>query len=356
LPSIADITLEPRSGWLHSWFPWLRWSPTSAAELKQAEEKLLEWCEAESRGYYVDAGEVNGQNCRIWTREFGDAGRDERVPLVMVHGMGAGLAMFVLNLAALAANRTVYAIDLPGFGRSSRVRFSSDPDQAESEYVECLEHWRHQMRLEKMNLLGHSFGGYLTSLYSLKYPQHLNTAVLADPWGMTERPSEPVQPARPIPGWVRVLAKLMSNFNPLWGLRAVGPAGPWLVSRTRPDIMRKYEELLGGENTRLVSNYIFHCNGHNPTGEAAFHSLMSGFGWARRPMLPRLDKLEESVRMKVLYGSNSWMTHLHNEDFLKAGVKANVDVEYIEGAGHHIYADQHQEFNQVLNSFLLTQD
>ena len=95
-------------------------------------------------------------------------------------------------------------------------------------------------------------------------------------------------------GWVRVLAKLMSNFNPLWGLRAVGPAGPWLVSRTRPDIMRKYEELLGAENTRLVSNYIFHCNGHNPTGEAAFHSLMSGFGWARHPMLPRLDKLEES--------------------------------------------------------------
>merc|ERR1712012_833242 len=191
LQSIADITLEPRSGWLHSWFPWLRWSPTSAAELKQAEEKLLEFSEAESRGYYVDAGEVNGQNCRIWTREFGDAGTDERVPLVMMHGMGAGLAMFVLNLEPLASNRLVYAIDLPGFGRSSRVKFSSDPDMIESEYVESIENWRKSVGLEKMNLLGHSFGGHLTALYSLKYPENLHSAILADPWGMTERPTEP---------------------------------------------------------------------------------------------------------------------------------------------------------------------
>ena len=49
--------------------------------------------------------------------------------------------------------------------------------------------------------------------------------------------------------------------------------------------------------------------------------------------------------MKVLYGSNSWMTHLKENDFIENGVEAAVDVDYIEEAGHHIYADQYNSFN-----------
>jgi pimeloyl-ACP methyl ester carboxylesterase len=37
--------------------------------------------------------------------------------------MGAGLALFSHNFPSLVAASTVYAIDLPGFGRSSRVTF-----------------------------------------------------------------------------------------------------------------------------------------------------------------------------------------------------------------------------------------
>jgi len=351
-PTLSN-SLEPKSNWLQTWLPWLRWTPTSANELKDAEEALLEHANVKSEGFYVDVGKVNGENCRIWTRKFGknDA---EKVPLVMVHGMGAGLAMFVLNLESLSNQRLVYAIDLPGFGRSSRVSFSSDPSDIESEYVECIENWRQNVGLKKMNLLGHSFGGHLTALYSFKYPQNLNTAILADPWGMTSRNVNADQ-RRTVPTWVRALAKVLSNFNPLWGLRAAGPAGPWLVSRARPDIMRKYDDLLG-EGSKLVSDYIFHCNGHNPTGESAFHSLMAGFGWASNPIMPRIHSLDKSVKMKVLYGSKSWMTHLTKEDFTDQNCEANVDVEYIQEAGHHIYADQYKQFNYVLNKFLKSED
>jgi len=282
---------------------------------------------------------------------------------VMVHGMGAGLALFVLNYQSLTKDRQVYAIDLPGFGRSSRVNFSSDPGQIESEYVECLEKWRQNLGLGRINLLGHSFGGHLTALYSIKYPDSINSAILADPWGMTPRPAETEQkqqfgrthPPRRIPFLVRQLAKLFVHLNPLFFLRASGPAGPWLVARTRPDIMRKYDDLLG-PGSRLVSDYIFHCNGHTPTGETAFHRLMSGFGWANSPIMPRVSSLDKSVRMKVLYGSNSWMTHLTKEDFATEGCEANVDVEYIEDAGHHIYADQYTQFNNVVNNYLKTVD
>ena len=50
------------------------------------------------------------------------------------------------------------------------------------------------------------------------------------------------------------------------------------------------------------------------------------------------------------------MTHLTQGDFSNAGVAASVDVEYIDNAGHHIYADQHQQFNHVINDFLKEND
>ena len=33
--------LEPNGGWLNSWLPWLRWTPTSAQEVRDAAEALL---------------------------------------------------------------------------------------------------------------------------------------------------------------------------------------------------------------------------------------------------------------------------------------------------------------------------
>jgi len=46
------------------------------------------------------------------------------------------------------------------------------------------------------------------------------------------------------------------------------------------------------------------------------------------------------------------MTHLTVDDFTAAGVAGEVEVNYIEGAGHHIYSDQPELFNTTLNKIL----
>ena len=127
-----------------------------------------------SRGWYVDAGTIGGDRCRIWTRHFGDQDHNDadntKLPLVMMHGMASGMALFCKNLPELAADRPLYCLDLPGFARSSRPHFNRDHRQAEKEYVGAIEEWRRQMGLERMCLLGHSFGGYLASSYALEHP------------------------------------------------------------------------------------------------------------------------------------------------------------------------------------------
>ena len=58
-----------------------------------------------------------------------------------------------------------------------------------------------------------------------------------------------------------------------------------------------------------------------------------------------------AVRMKVLYGSQSFITLLTKENFVTAGVKADIKVEHIDNAGHHIYSDQYKHFNNSVNNF-----
>ena len=62
--SEVTTVLEPRLGWLQSWLPWLRWTPTSPLEVERAEERLLAYCSTKSTGFYVQAGRVNGVECR----------------------------------------------------------------------------------------------------------------------------------------------------------------------------------------------------------------------------------------------------------------------------------------------------
>lgn len=94
------------------------------------------------------------------------------MPVVLLHGFAAGIGLWCMNIDKISNNhRPVYAMDLLGFGRSSRPQFSSDPKQIEQQYVNAIEKWRSEVKLEKFILLGHSFGGYLATAYSIKHPE-----------------------------------------------------------------------------------------------------------------------------------------------------------------------------------------
>lgn len=121
------------------------------------------------RGWFVDIGPTVGPSDKIWTICLnGDA---QKTPLVLLHGLGSGVALWCMNLDALAASsRPVYALDLLGFGRSTRPHFSSDAMEAETQMIRAVEEWRREMKLENFILLGHSMGGFLAASYAIKHP------------------------------------------------------------------------------------------------------------------------------------------------------------------------------------------
>lgn len=296
------------------------------------------------RGFYVDIGPAVGDADKIWTVSLNT--ESKRTPLVLIHGMGAGVAFWVLNLDALARHRPVYAIDILGFGRSSRPLFSNNAHEAERQMVKSIEEWRREMNIPQMILLGHSLGGFLSTSYAMQHPDRVKHLILADPWGFQEKPDKIKAPL-----WARSIATVLSPMNPLFMMRAAGPYGQWVVEKTRPDLIRKFAEhidFVATEEPNVMAQYIHLCNAQTPSGESAFHAMMVGLGWAKNPMLLRMDRLRADVPLTLVYGSRSWISQT-SWDLLKQS-RASVHVQAINGAGHQIFVDKPTVFNAYVNA------
>jgi len=325
------------------WWSWFSWRPTSFQLLEVAEKKMLEGVRRSFKSYFVPISDDN----KIQTIET--ESEEDRLPVLLLHGFAAGVGFWTLNLDEISQKQKVYAIDLLGFGRSSRPNFPSDSADAEKFYVQSIEEWRQKAGLEQFVLLGHSFGGYLACSYTLEHPERVRHLILADPWGIPEKPPPGEEESFKLPRWAKAAAAVLSLFNPLAALRVAGPWGPTLISKFRPDLRKKYEGIFGEDDTRVME-YIYHCNAQSPSGETAFRSLSIPYGWAKYPMIHRVKEIDSKIPMTVLYGSRSWMDSSSGYNIKYLRDKSYVDVQIIKGAGHHIYADRPDEFNMCVNN------
>ncbi|KNE71507.1 hypothetical protein, variant [Allomyces macrogynus ATCC 38327] len=98
---------------------------------------------------------------------------EKKPPLVLVHGWGGALGMWVENVEELAREYDVYAVDLLGWGGSSRPNFAKSfantPEAAQAFFVESLDAWRTAMNLDKITLVGHSMGGFVAGSTSFSF-------------------------------------------------------------------------------------------------------------------------------------------------------------------------------------------
>jgi pimeloyl-ACP methyl ester carboxylesterase len=205
-----------------SFWKLLTWSFASMQLLRLAEKEILSYVKWPLRCFYVDLGTCVGRDDKIWTLHAPNE-TSNKTPLLLVHGMGAGVAHWVMSLEELAKNRPVYAIDVLGFARSSRPKFAKDAMAVEKQMVKSIEEWRRKMNLPKVILVGHSMGGYLSASYAIDYPERVQHLILADAWGLPEYSTRKI--TRPIPWWVKVIIFIIRPLNPLFGVRFVGPWG-----------------------------------------------------------------------------------------------------------------------------------
>ena len=139
---------------------------------------------AQTAVYPQQDGFVDAHGVLIYYVAFGQG-----PPLVVVHGgPGADHTYFLPYLVPLARTHRLIFIDERGSGRSQRLQ---DPSRYTVEaMVEDVEDVRVALKLGKISLLGHSYGGVLAQAYALKYQQNLSHLILNSTFPSTREMNE----------------------------------------------------------------------------------------------------------------------------------------------------------------------
>ncbi|MBC8591441.1 alpha/beta fold hydrolase [Wansuia hejianensis] len=101
-------------------------------------------------------------------------------PIIVLHGWGANIDTVIPIVNILKDRYKVYAIDLPGFGKSQEPREVI----GSFEYAEIVRKFIKDEGIDRTHLIGHSFGGKLSIILSSKYPEIVNKIVLIDSAGL----------------------------------------------------------------------------------------------------------------------------------------------------------------------------
>jgi len=100
-----------------------------------------------------------------------------RLPIVMAHGLLVSSRSMVPAARRLAAHYPVYALDLPGYGKSVRPTRI----QGVAELSGVLDRWMAAVGLGRAILIANSFGCQVATDFALRYPARVERLVLVGP-------------------------------------------------------------------------------------------------------------------------------------------------------------------------------
>lgn len=282
--------------------------------------------------------------------------------LIFVHGYGAGLGFFLKNfenLPLLNNNWCIHAIDLPGYGFSSRPKFpfnypEHNPVMVEDWFHQRIKGWLHKRGLlanPKNNLLvAHSLGAYISALYANKFPNHFSKLIMCSPAGICPSPKLGQAP----PQWfVKLWDRNISPFSLVRNSFHLGSklTSGWTYRRFR-QFLREGQR--GYEQHKAMHKYTYAIFNKPGSGEYLLSFALKCGGDPRFPLEKRLFRNTSSFKANCdwlwLYGDEDWMDlrggQRASEFLKKTGMKS--DVKVVPSAGHHLYLDNYKHFNSVV--------
>jgi len=99
--------------------------------------------------------------------------------IIFIHGLGSYIPAWKKNISELRKSYRCIAIDLPGYGKSSKNPHSG----LMSFYAKVVAEFIDNLDLGKVTLAGHSMGGQISMVAALHYPDKVEKLILVDPAG-----------------------------------------------------------------------------------------------------------------------------------------------------------------------------
>lgn len=259
---------------------------------------------------------------------------------VLIHGYGAGLGFFLKNFDEISVKKNwcIHSIDLLGYGCSSRPVFDSKTS-IEEYFVDTLEKWRISRGIDKMLMCSHSLGAYMSILYTIKYPEHVQKLLLVSPAGIYR----PDDMNLNIPVWFNYLWE--QNISPFALVRNTGPFGSLITSGWTS---RRFAKLTKEEQFHLhkYTYAIFNARG---SGEYYMSQILGAGGVPKLPLIDKIDQI--TCDSTWCYGDEDWMPKdggLKSIEKIKNNSEFDGDFKVFKNSGHHIYLDNYKDFNEFI--------
>ena len=281
---------------------------------------------------FIDAGGV-----RLFYRAVGN-GRDT---LVVLHG-GPGFTMDYLadDLLPLAGRHTLIFYDQRGTGRSSLVRDSAALDA--QRFAEDLEALRRHFRLERLALLGHSWGAGVAALYAGRYPERVGRIIIVG--------TIPLERSLLMAAWEKLAASRDSTtVRRMQEWREARLANPGDAAACRAYYALWFTPFFVDTAAARRSKGDF-CAGSPESLRNKMQSVdrftMASLGeWDWRPALRALEApvlvIHGSRDVLPLDGARGWVAAVPDSRLL-----------ILEGAGHFPYLEVPERFFAAVHEFL----
>jgi pyruvate dehydrogenase E2 component (dihydrolipoamide acetyltransferase) len=194
--------------------------------------------EEEEAGPQYHVADLPSGTVRYAKRGEGDAA------IVLIHGLGGDLDNWLFNIDALAERASVYALDLPGHGQSSK----NIADPTLRGLAQALIAFMDEVGIEDAHLVGHSLGGAVAMQTAVDAPGRVRSLALIGSAGLGPEINSGYIDAFIRSGSRRELKPVLEHLF----------AKKELVSRQLVDDVLKYKRLDGvDEALKKLSSSLF---------------------------------------------------------------------------------------------------
>ncbi|MEP7287649.1 MAG: alpha/beta hydrolase [Chloroflexota bacterium] len=231
-------------------------------------------------------------------------------PVLLLHGWGGrieSMQQVAERLAPLGYN--VHILDLPGFGRSTL------PAEAwgVADYAQFVAHYLDHVKLDRVNVIGHSFGGRVSLILGADHPQYVSKIVLTDSAGVMTPPTTNQ----------RLRQVAFNAANAILGL----PGLSALQQRFRLWVRNRF----GSEDLRNAGPL-----------EAIFRKVIV------EDLLPYAARLKAPTLL--IWGEQDQDTPLWQGQLLEKTIP-DAGLVVFKGAGHFAYQEQIADFIRIVDTF-----
>ena len=235
-------------------------------------------------------------------------------PLVLIHGFGGDLQNWQFNQPDLAADRVVYALDLPGHGGSSKTLPGTDVAGLAAAVRGALA----ALGVERFHVVGHSLGGAVGLQLALDEPKRVASVTLVCSAGLgSEINSDYIE------GFIRADKRkdMKATVETLF-------ADTSFVSRDMVDDLLKYKRL----------------DGVLPALRAIADAVFAG-GKQAAVLTGRLAGLD--VPVQAIWGESDRIIPVMHANALPEARR-----HVLAGAGHMVHIEKPAEVNRLIGEFV----